>query len=365
MVVKRNENHFGLVNLVLAKHDTVRLTAQLPDVNETIAIQSGEHDAYERYDRLQRNYNRVVSYIHNVGMSQDSVETEILKWSDLFWDFYTSNEKTLAGEQSASAAISLLEGWDNDLMLARTDSLLDRKNKLPGRLRMQLTQYFAETEGLDRSIAFLDQLDGRAERMEDKFAIRMDKIELLYDSSRAENAELLLEDFKQTFSDYDEAMFWAGNMTYDLAMLAPGRPFPEFSFVDTEGNVMSNETLENSPFLIEFTRFDNPLYQEQYEQTIIVHQIYSNHGLQIVTVPMATSPVALNSFFDEQVKLWSVVEPGTFDSDELIDTFNIQQVPTRFLVNDQGNIIRRYIGAEYDFVIQGLQNILTQEEAES
>lgn len=363
--VKRNENHFGLVNLVLSPEDTVRLTAQLPDLHESIAIQSVEHDAYERFERLQRNYNRVVSYIHNVGMSQDSVKTEVLKWSDLFWDFYNTSEHTLAGEQSAAAAISLLEGWDDVLMLARTDSLLDRNKKLPAGLRMQLTNYFAETEGLDRSMAFLDQLDGRLDRKEDKFEIRREKIELLYDSSRADNAELLLEDFKQTFSDHDEAMLWAENMTYDLSALAPGRPFPEFTFVDTDGDIISSETLENSPYLIEFTRFDNPLYQEQYEQTIIIHQIYRNHGLQIVTVPLATSPVALNAFFEEQAKLWSVVGPGSFDADEIIDTYNIQQVPTRFLVNDQGDIIRRYIGPEYNYIIQGLQNILTQEQIES
>jgi len=363
--VKRNENHFGLVNLVLAKDDTVRLTAQLPDFHQTVAIQSIEHDAYERFGRLQRNYNRVVSYIYNVGMSQDSVEIEILKWSGLFWDFYNRNEHTLGGEQSAAAAISLLEGWDNELMLARADTLLDRKNKLPASLRMQLTHYFAETEGLDRSLAFLDQLDGRLDRKEDKFEIRREKIELLYDSSRADNAELLLEDFKQTFSDHDEAMLWAESMTYDLATLAPGRPFPEFSFVNTKGDIVSSETLENSPFLIEFTRFENPLYQEQYEQTIIIHQIYSNHGLQIVTVPLATSQVALNAFFEGEAKLWSVAEPGSFDADGLIETYNIQQVPTRYLVNDQGNIIRRYIGPEYDYIIHGLQNILTQEQIES
>ncbi|CAN5279808.1 hypothetical protein BH23BAC3_BH23BAC3_06090 [soil metagenome] len=362
VLVSRNNNHFGLINLVLANDDTVRLNAQLPDINETIAIQSFEHDAYERFERLQRNFNRVVSYINNVGMSQDSVETEIYKWSDLFWVFYNRSENTLAGEQSAATSISILEGWDNDLMLARTDSLLDQKNTLPADLRYQLTHHFAETEGLDRTIAFLDQLDGRLDRKEDKLTIRRDKIELLFDSSRTDNAQLLLEDFKQTYSDNESAMVWAENMTYDLATLAPGNPFPEFSFADTEGEEVSSQTLENSPYLIEITGFDNPLYQEQYDQMVVIHQIYSNHGLNIVTIPLATSPVALESFFDDRIKLWSVIDPGSFDADELIDNYNIQHLPTRFLVNDQGTIIRRYVGAEFSTIVQGLQNIITQQQ---
>ncbi len=365
VLVSRNNNRVGMINLVIAQGDTIRLNAQLPDLNQTIAIQSVEHDAYERFERLQRNFNRVVTYINNVGMSQDSVETEILKWSDLFWDFHNQSENTLAGERSASTSITLLEGWDNELMLARTDSLLSKTNRLPTDLRVQLTGYFAETEGLDRSIQFLDQLDGRLTNRDHQLPIRRDKIRLLFDSSRTNNAELLLEDFKRTYSDNESAMEWAENMDYDLATLAPGRPFPAFSFTDTDGETVSNETLGDSPYLIEITRFDNALYQEQFEQTVVINQIYGSHGLKIVTVPLSTSDVALNAFFDERVKMWPVIDPGSFNADELIERYNIQRLPTRFLVNDQGTIIQRYVGAEYNNIIQGLQNILTQEQIES
>lgn len=365
VLVSRNNNRIGLINLVIAQGDTIRLNAELPNLNETIAIQSVEHDAYERFERLQRNFNRVVTYINNVGMSQDSVETEILKWSDLFWDFHNQSETTFAGELSASTSISLLEGWDNELMLARTDSLLDKTNRLPTDLRVQLTRYFAETEGLDRSIQFLDQLDGRLVNRDHQLPIRRDKIRLLYDSSRSNNAELLLEDFKRTYSDNKSAMEWAENMTYDLVTLAPGRPFPEFSFTDTDGETISNETLENSPYLIEITRFDNAVYQEQYDQAVVINQIYGSHGLKMITIPLSTSDVALNAFFDERPKLWPVIDPGSFNADELIEKYNVQRLPTRFLVNDQGIIIRRYIGAEFNNIIQGLQNILTQEQIES
>lgn len=365
VLVSRNNNRVGMMNLVLAQGDTVRVNAQLPDLNQTVAIQSVEHDAYETFERLQRNFNRVVTYINNVGMSQDSVETEILKWSDLFWDFYTQSESTLAGERSASTSITLLDGWDNELMLARTDSLLSKTNRLPTDLRVQLTGYFAETEGLDRSIQFLDQLDGRLSNRDHQLPIRQDKIRLLFDSSRTNNAELLLQDFKRTYSDNESALEWAENMDYDLANLAPGRPFPEFSFTDTDGETISNETMGDSPYLIEITRFDNALYQEQFEQTVVISQIYGSHGLKIITVPLSTSDVALNAFFDERVKMWPIVDPGSFNADKLIETYNIQRLPTRFLVNDQGTIIQRYVGAEYNNIIQGLQNILTQEQIES
>ncbi|REL38313.1 hypothetical protein DYD21_06820 [Rhodohalobacter sp. SW132] len=365
MVVSRNNNQIGIVNLVLAKGDTINLSAVLPSLQESVDIQSVEHNEFQRYERLQRNFSRVVQYINTVGMSRDSVETEIYKWSGLFWDFYEQTDASYAGERSAVTSVSILEGWDNDLMVARSDTLLARYNRLPTDLRVQLTQYYAEEEGLDRSIAFLDQLDGRFETGERQMQIRMEKIELLYDSARTDNAETLLEEFKRTYSDHEAAMQWAENKTYDLATLAPGRAFPEFNFTTTEGETVSNASLEGSAYLLEITRFDNPLYQAQYEQTVVIQQIYSNYGLEIVTIPLATSATALEAFFDERVKLWDVVEPGSFNAEELIEKYNIQQLPTRFLVNDQGTIIKRYAGAEYDTVIQGLQNILTQEQIES
>jgi len=365
MIISRGGNRFGLANLVIAPGDTIRLNAQLPEFNETVAIQSVEHDAYERFERLDRNFNRVLAYISTQGMSTDSVEIEVLKWSDLFWDFYNQSEQTLAGERSAVASISLLRDWDNDLMLARTDTLLEQKNRLPADLRTELTQYHAETSGLDRAIAFLDQLDGRLTNQEEQMPIKREKIELLFDSARTGNAEQLLEQFRQSYADDESAMRWADNMQYDLATLVPGSRLPEFSFLNTEGEEISSETLSDSPFMIEFTRFDDRLYQQQYEQVVAIHQIYRNYGLKIITVPLATSDVALEAFFDERAKLWSVVEPGSFDADEIIETYNINRIPTRFLVNDRGSIIKRYVGTEFDTIIQGLQLILTQEDIES
>lgn len=363
--VSRNDNRIGLINLVLAKGDTVQIEAELPNLNQTASIQSREQNAYRKFERLQKNFNRVASYVNNVGLSADSLEMEITKWSELFWDFYRDNPSVYAGEQSAAASISLLMGWDNEQMLARTDTLMNYMNRLPPELREQLTNYHAQSEGLDRSLSFLNRLQDRAESTRDRIAVQKRKIELLFDSARTDTAQRLLEEFEQEFANREGEMTWAGNMSYDLETLAPGRPFPDFSFLTTDGDSISSQSLSGSPYMVEIARFDSPLYQQQYEQTVAIAQIYKTYGLTILTVPVATSDTALRAFFEERTKQWHVADPGTFDIEELAATYNIQQLPTRFLVNDQGKIIQRYTGAEYDNVVQGLQNILTQEQIES
>lgn len=364
VIVSRNAQTLGLVNIVLAEGDTVTFNAQLPNINETGTIQSKENDVYEQFDRLQRNFNRVVNYVNVRGMSTDSVETEILKWSDLFWTLYQEHPDSHAGEQSAATSVSILEDWDNELMLARTDSILARYNRVPRGLRNQLTLYYAEKDSLESSVSFLNQLEEREQQNERKRTIQQERISLLYDSARTDRAEELLRDFRQTYTGNNMAMEWADRMNYDLTTLAAGKSFPDFLFEDTEDRELSKESLSGTPFMIEFTRLDAPLYQEQYDRAIAIHQIYRNFGLKIVTVPIGASDVVFDAFFEERARFWNFAKPGSFNPEELIERYNLDRLPTRFLVNDQGIIIQRYVGTEFDGIVQGLQKTITQQQTE-
>lgn len=367
VVISRNGNRLGIVNLVFADGDTIRFDAELPNVNQTASIESRENDAYEQFDRVQRNFNRVVNYVNSRGMSSDSLETEILKWSDLFWDLYQQYPDYLAGERAASTSISILQEWDDEMMLTRTDSLLSKYNRLPGGLRSQLTQFYAERDSLERSLTFLEDLENREQDPEKQLPIQREKIQLLFDSSRTDRAVQLLQQFRETYSENSAAMDWAEGMKFDLENLAPGKPFPAFEFRESEGGTVSSETLQNqnSPYMIEFTRLNSPEYLQQYERSVAIHQIYQNVGLRIVTVPLNTGQTTFQAFFEERNKFWDFAEPESFSSEEIIERYNINRLPTRFLVNNEGVIIQRYVGAEFDRVVQGLQKIITQEQTES
>ena len=365
VVVSRGGNIVGVINMVLADSDSIEFNAELPDLPNTATVSSRENDAYEVYERLERSFNRVALFINAGRIGSDEVEDELQKWSDLYWSLYEDRHGTLAAENSASSSLSLLQGWNDELMMQRVDTLLTKDQYLPETARQLALQYHADSEGLDRALSFLDELEQLSTSDLESQRLKMQRIEILYDSARTEEATEHLNRFKADFADNEAAMEWADNITYDLDMLSPGQPFPDFELETTTGDVVSNESLKGSPFMIEITRFDNPLYQEQFERTIAIHQIYNSFGLEVVTVPVSTSQTALDAFFDERSRLWSVVQPGTFDAEEFLDLYNVNQLPTRFLINDNGEIIRRYIGTEYDDIVRGLQQILTQQETES
>ncbi len=357
IIISRNQNTFGILNVVFADGDSVSISAELPNVNQTAEISSRENDVFQIYERVERNFNRVAQYINAGAISEDSVLIELQNWSDLYWEVYRDHKNTFASELAGNMSVTLLSGWNDSLMVDRAESLIGAQSRLRSNGRSVLVDYYAETEGLDRAISFLNRIENLSTGRNDIMTIQMDKIELLYDSSRTTEAASQLNQFREMFHDMPLAMEWAENISYDIEFLAPGSPFPDFSFVTITGDSVTTNSLAGTPYIIEITRFDNPLYQRQYDRTVAIYQIYSNFGLDIITVPVATNPVMFQAFFEERDILWNLVQPNSFDAEELIERFNITRVPTRFLVNSDGQIIRRYIGEEYQEVVRGLQNI--------
>lgn len=361
LIVSRNRNTFGIIRLVLAGGDSVSLNAELPDVSATAEIVSGENDVYKTFQRVDRNFDRVARFINAGAISADSVEIELEKWSGIYWDIYEEYPGTFAAKLAGETTLSLLSNWNDSLLSVRQADLLETENTLTSGTRDVLMEYYTELEGLRAGLDFLDDLEAKAPDEDERMELQIERIELLYDSARTNQANTLLNDFRNTYSGNAAAIEWADNISYDLEMLSPGSPFPDFGFLAADGDSVSTVLLTGSPFLVEITRLDNVMYQQQYNRTVAIHQIYRNFGLKIITIPIENSEVTVDAFFGERGRLWTVARPNSFDSEELRNLLNINQTPTRFLVDDEGRIIRRYIGDEYDDIVRGLQRIITEQ----
>ncbi|MDX1590910.1 MAG: hypothetical protein R3283_03045 [Balneolaceae bacterium] len=364
MAVLRNDNLFGFQGLVLADGDTISYSATLPDIGTTSELQSRENDIYRDLERVDRNFNRVARFINAGAVSADSVEIELNKWSDIYWDVYERYPGTYASMIAGNSAVTVAGGWNDSLMVNRANRVLETEGFLRRSSREAMAQFFAESGGIEDVLQFYDRLESLAETEERLMELKIDRIELLYDSAMTMEANRYLEEFRNAYSDNQFAMEWADNKSYDLEFLTPGTPFPDFSFITISGDSISTMDLQDSPYLMEITRLDNSLYQQQYDRTVAIHQIYSNFGLNIITIPLAANEVTMQAFYEERGVLWNVISPDSFQADSLIERYNVNQVPTRFLVNDQGELVRRYVGNEYDDIVRGLQSIITQNREE-
>ncbi|MEX2368195.1 MAG: hypothetical protein WD510_01705 [Balneolaceae bacterium] len=358
LFISRHDERLAYQDLVLADGDTIRVNAELPDFQETAELISRENDLYQKYERLENGINRVFQFVNAGLVTGDSLEIEIMKWSNLFWDFHREYDDSFAGERAAISSVALLEGWDHELMMERLRELVRSDSRfVPFASRIGL-RYYARNVSLESALAFLDTLDTYHSSSEFSMDLQRNRIELLYDSARVEDARRLLRQFKQEYTEIPESRSWIDRFEYDLTSLAPGAEVPDFQVRTIEDERITKHSMLGSAYLLELTQLDNRLYQQQYDRGIAIYHIYKNYGIEFVTIPIRSSEVMVNAFFSERPRLWHVARPGSFDEEELRDQFNINVIPTRILVDSEGNVIRKYEGTEFNDIISGLRQIL-------
>lgn len=356
MVVSRNGQDLGQTGIILAEDDTLNITAELPDIGQTLNLNSREHNALKTYRRVDRNFRRLMAYGRAGRITVDSLANQLQNWPNIYWQVYEEHTGTLAAQFAAKKAIELLSQLDRAQMMERIGQI-ENNDKLVYLAATYGTEFTAENEGLNEAIRYLQELESKTGASNARMRIQMERINLLYDSSRVAQARKALNTFKNEFEENKIAQEWAASVEYDLDYLSPGDAIPEFSFANN-GETISREKLKGTAYLLEITELSNPLYQQQFDRTTVIYSIYKNYNFEIITIPLDTTGAAVNAFFENRPRAWPVASPDAFNPQELLKIFNIQVLPVRFLVDQQGRIVRRYEGGEYRDVIKEIQNTL-------
>lgn len=353
LTLKRYGGSIGNIGVILADGDSLRIEGELPDIASTISIQSNEHKAMETFNRVNRTFQRVSAFIEAGAVADSMLAYELDKWSNSFWEVYEKHENTLASYLAAEKSASLLNGWQNDKMMSRIDEALPGDFMIPVALRLA-KPHIAETKGFDAANRYLDSLSSITEskRMQD-FILR-DKIKMHYDSSRIQQAKSLLTVYEEDFTDDIQSQEWLKYIRYDINFLSNGVKAPEFEFISLAGDTINNTAMAGSIYILEISPLANAEYQNDFDRTMVIYQIYKNQGLNILTIPLDKSERTAEAFVEEIGEFWPVARPGTFDAEAILKDFNITQVPARLLIDENGMIIRKYVRNEFQDVIEGL-----------
>jgi len=357
----RNQRTLASFLFLLADNDTITFTAEFPGLNETLEIDSRENRAMELYERVDANFNRVNLFIQAGQLPIEEIPLELKKFADLYWDVYESEKGTFASKMAFENAITLLEGVDKQEMLSKISRSYD-EDYAYGMAVTLGKQFIAETQGFDAAIAYLDSVQSISRNDEIRATFEQAKIKLHLDSLFVDEAKELLTRYERKFEDDENYSFWYKNVRFELYELTPGQTVPDFEFTTSEGDTVNNESLLGAPYILEFTLMANQLYQQQYDESTVIYQIYGPQGLQYFTIPFDQSINTIIGFFEERDRFWALADPPSFDSQEFTDDFNIQFYPTRILVDAEGNMVRKYIGEEFDGIIPGITETLNLNE---
>ncbi len=358
--LSRNGRSLASLRFLLADEDTITFNAEFPGLNETLEIDSRENRAMEVYDRVESSFNRVNLFIQAGQIPTEDIPVELKKFSDLYWDVYLDQKGTFASKFAYENAITLLEGVNRREMIRKINQSFDEEYAFAMAVTLG-KKYIADTKGFDATVAYLDSVKSLTKEEDIEIIFEQAKVKLHLDSLYVDEAKSLLDRYERKFEDDENYSFWYKNLRFELYNLTPGMPVPEFEFTTAEGDTVNNQTLLGNPYILEFTIMANQLYQQQYDESTVIYQLYASEGLQYFTLPFDESVNTIIGFYEERDRFWAVADPPSFNKREITDDFNIQFYPTRILVDAQGNMVRKYIGEEFEGIIPGITETLNQQ----
>lgn len=342
MTIGRYGNQLATAVVVLGREDTVKITAEFPGIEQTFLVDSPENEAIRAYDRVTRSYDRVLSFLRAGAVSQDSIPIELKKWSDIYWEMKDLYPGSLASRLGMIESLTILDGLDDSLLVSRVEGLQTDEN-LTRSLTILSTSAYARTKGLDATLSYLTRRKNEANALNNRRYLDMTRVQLLSDSLRIDDAIAEMRIFDKSYSD-EVSKGWASMMVYDLGNLSLGKPMPTFSLEMEGGDIIDSDSLKGAPYILEIASLRDPVYQEQFQRMQGYFYVYNQVGVSFITIPIEDNIIVVDAFFEERQQLWPLAEAGTWRKGDLFQRLNITSLPARFLVDANGNIIRKYTG---------------------
>ena len=127
-------------------------------------------------------------------------------------------------------------------------------------------------------------------------------------------------------------------------MLAAREPAPAVSYTLLDGSKASSETLRGKVLLVNFWATSCTTCVAEMPQIVATHEKFKSRGYETVAVAMSYDPPAYVARFAESRKLpFGVAIDNT---GAIAKSFgDVQMTPTTFLIDKQGRVVKRYLGA--------------------
>lgn len=133
-----------------------------------------------------------------------------------------------------------------------------------------------------------------------------------------------------------------GNPSSSLLSPKDLGPAPSFSLLTPDGVLFSSSEFQGKATLIDFWATWCPPCQEEVPGFVELYNRYRDKGLVVVGISVDEGGVEQVKAFMEK---YSVNYPIVMADDEVLRAFGgIRGLPTTFLVNAQGRIVKRYVG---------------------
>lgn len=356
---RQGREELASTNYVVAPGDSGTLHVQLPLNGRPLRPESPENLALVEYQNTMAMHRRLLSRrSQSDGPRLNSLLQNIRLTSSTLWSFWNDYPGTYAGEFGAVQSLSLLEGWNDSLVVARARQIDPSSPHYVDAARIA-RRAEARRHGQRAALDLVDTFQARAPHPKIQAGVKAVRIEAFLDSLQFEAAFSAAQRLKAEHPNTTWAQ-WARNVRQNAKHLMPGMTAPNLRVQTLGGDTLSLQSLRGRPVVLEYYRPGTDLYNLQRPLRDALYEVTRPDSVAFVSISIEPDSLVNRAFLHNQPLPGHKVIAPRGPKDPIVTRYNVVRVPTWVLIDEAGNIVDQYQASAFPTLHQHLTQLLLE-----
>lgn len=359
LFVSRGGGVLSVDELAVADGDSATVQAEYPLTNRSLRIRSVENAAWAAYRNTKAQHNsRLVELLRNGQYHDETVRRSVAQTTMIFWSMRNTFPHTIGAELASAEAVMMMSDWDDSLAVAWALDISPDNANYAGVTRAA-RQAQARLAGQAAALQLVRDFQDKATDDDLRAQVQTELILAYVDSSQHDEALAAARSLADTYPSSPWAD-WADRAIYELETLLPGMQAPAFSATTQEGDSIALDSLRGWLVLLEFYMPQDQVFQRELSERIALREAAGDEALTILSISVEPDTLLNEAFLDgRDVPGTHVFAPDGLEN-ELARSYNVNVVPTRYLIDRDGAIVAKYVGSAMTDVRRDILALLQQ-----
>ena len=341
LIISRNGEILKIGEIAIAEGDSASLQAAFPVGNRLLRVRSPENAAWMGYQNAKAQHNKNLLDLVQSGAYDDAgARAQVEQTSGMLWNMQHTFPGTMGAEVAASESVLMLAGWNDSVAVARALQVVPEDIQYVEVARAA-RQSVARLSGQEAAVTFLQDAIDRAIEPEQSAELQAELVVAHMDSLDYVLARELARKMQNIYAE-TAWVTWAERALYELDNLLPGMAAPPFTVRTVEGDSLHLEGLRGKPVVLEFFQPQDAVYQREYEGRNSL--LAESDAIHVVSISLEPDTLINEALFEERDARGTFVYAQHRFATDVARQYNVNVLPTRFLIDGSGNLVGKYVG---------------------
>ncbi|RMF64167.1 MAG: TlpA family protein disulfide reductase, partial [Bacteroidetes bacterium] len=203
----------------------------------------------------------------------------------------------------------------------------------------------ARLHGQEAALALVQDFQARTDDPE-VWAGLQSEIVLAYLDSLNVEAALAAADLLARRAPTGDWVRWSDRARYEMENLLPGMPAPAFAATTVDGRSLRLDSLRGRIVVLEFYAPRNEIFlREAGLRNRLYRTLSERLPFTALAISMDPDSLITEAFLEgRDIPGVHIIAPGGLDG-PLAELYNVNLLPTRFLIGPDGRIVRKFVGS--------------------